>query len=259
MNEKSKIALQEYREKRKSSIFTTSNDDKFVITNYVGCNEVHIKFLETGYETITSNNHIISGLIRDRLKPSVCGVGVLGTSQTWDGEGRVKEYLLWKDMLTRCYSKKSLSRKPTYIGCEVSYNFKYYDFFKDWCNKQVGFDQIGWHLDKDILIKGNKIYSEDTCVFVPKEINSLLLKSNARRGDCVVGVSYIKDRKKYRAGMNNTVGSNFIGWFNTELEAFRAYKQAKESYIKEVANKWKDQIDPRVYDALMNYEVEIDD
>ena len=51
----------------------------------------------------------------------------------------------------------------------------------------------------------------------------------------------------------------FLGYFNTEIEAFNAYKKAKESFVKEQAEKWKGKIDERAYDALMNYEVEIDD
>lgn len=53
--------------------------------------------------------------------------------------------------------------------------------------------------------------------------------------------------------------SEHLGYFKTELEAFNAYKQAKESFIKEQANEWKDQVDPRAYEALMNYTVNIND
>ena len=60
--------------------------------------------------------------------------------------------------------------------------------------------------------------------------------------------------------INYCVGMReFLGYFNTELEAFNAYKQAKESFIKEQANKWKGEIDDRAYEALMSYEVNIDD
>lgn len=45
----------------------------------------------------------------------------------------------------------------------------------------------------------------------------------------------------------------------TPEEAFAVYKREKEKYIKEVANKWKDQIDPRVYESLMNWTIEITD
>ena len=50
-----------------------------------------------------------------------------------------------------------------------------------------------------------------------------------------------------------------LGSFKTEIEAFKAYKIAKESFVKEQANKWKDEIDERAYEALMNYQVEITD
>ena len=51
----------------------------------------------------------------------------------------------------------------------------------------------------------------------------------------------------------------YLGCFKTELEAFNAYKTAKESFVKEQAEKWKDKIDERAYKALMDYEVSIDD
>ena len=50
-----------------------------------------------------------------------------------------------------------------------------------------------------------------------------------------------------------------MGYLNNEIEAFNAYKTAKESFVKEQAEKWKGQIDERAYEALMNYEVSIDD
>jgi hypothetical protein len=64
---------------------------------------------------------------------------------------------------------------------------------------------------------------------------------------------------KYIVGFSKRSKTKHIGYFVTELEAFLAYKEAKEQQIKVVANRWKDQIDPRVYDALMNWEVEITD
>lgn len=50
-----------------------------------------------------------------------------------------------------------------------------------------------------------------------------------------------------------------IGTFCTIEEAFLAYKREKEKYLKQQAEKWKSQIDPRAYEALMNYQVEITD
>ena len=115
-------------------------------------------------------------------------------------------------------------------------------------------------MDKDLLVKGNKVYSESTCVFIPVEINLLLNKCEASRGEHLIGVNWCKRDKAFKAMVNKNKGrSEHLGCFKTEIEAFNAYKVAKESFIKEQANKWKSQIDERAYNALMKYEVNVDD
>ncbi len=167
-------------------------------------------------------------------------------------------------MLERCYSDSYKKKHLTYQGCEVSENFKSYEYFYEWCNQQVGFDNDGngnpFHLDKDLLVKGNKIYSEDSCVFIPVEINSLLVKRENMRGKYLIGVYWCNTKKVFVAQVSKNKGkSEYLGSFNTEIEAFKAYKEAKEVFVKEQANKFKSQIDDRAYNALMNYTVEITD
>ena len=87
----------------------------------------------------------------------------------------------------------------------------------------------------------------------------MLTKSDNIRGTNYIGVSYNKSANKFRAYLYKNDKQQHLGYFNTELEAFNTYKIAKESYLKELANKWKDKIDPRAYNALMNYQVEITD
>ena len=191
---------------------------------------------------------------------TVKGVGIIGNKYPITiNKVMVKEYDLWKSMLLRCYSKKHQEKHHAYIGCIVSENFKYYEFFYEWCQNQVGFKD-GFHLDKDLLVKGNKVYSEDTCVFLPREINNVLTSRNSLRGKYLLGVCFHKCSGKFIAQINsNGIKRKHLGTFNTEIEAFNAYKQAKESYLKELANKWKGKIDDRAYNALMNYTVEITD
>lgn len=180
------------------------------------------------------------------------------------GGKRLKEYRLWCGMLERC-TNRFQDEYPTYIGVSCSENFKSYSFFYEWCNNQIGFGNIddngkSWHLDKDLLVKGNKLYSESVCVFVPHRINSLLTKSNSSRGEWPVGVHLNKMAKKFAASCNNgTHKRKYLGLFNTAQEAFLVYKPFKEALIKEVADKYKEALDVRVYDALMNYEVNIND
>ena len=87
----------------------------------------------------------------------------------------------------------------------------------------------------------------------------MLVNSRATRGEFPVGVYHDASRSKFQSHIRMHGKRKHLGRFVTPEEAFQAYKQAKEAYIKEVANKWKDQIDSRVYEALMNYEVDIND
>lgn len=177
---------------------------------------------------------------------------------------RLVEYGMWMRLLERCGTNYSKDY-PTYIGVTCSDNFKSYSYFYEWCQSQVGFDNRdsqgrSWHLDKDILIKGSKLYSEDTCVFVPARVNTLFIKKDANRGEYPVGVSFTGKSQRFRARCNIGNGKHkHIGYFSTPEEAFLAYKTFKEALIKEVADEYKEQLDSRTYYALINYKVEIND
>jgi hypothetical protein len=237
------------------------NSGDFKIVKYNDNRNVEVQFLKTGYEATVELVQVKRGNVKDPYLPSVCGVGILGAKYPITINSILtKEYTLWCSMLKRCYSNAYKKRQPTYEGCEVSNNFKSYEYFYEWCNKQVGFNNKDWQLDKDLLTKGNKVYSENTCIFIPAEINLLLVKREALRGTHPIGVRWHKRDKAFVAKVNKNKGKQeHLGYFATELEAFNAYKQAKESFIKEQAEKYKSQIDPRAYNALMNYEVNIDD
>ena len=242
-------------------VFKSKSSGDFKVVKYSDSGHVEIQFLNTGYETVVQLGHIKSGGVKDRYSPSVYGVGITGTKHpTYEGGVQTKEYVLWNGMLERCYSTIFKKKCPTYEGCEVSDNFKSYEYFYEWCNNQIGFGNEGWQLDKDLLIKSNKVYSENSCIFIPSEINLVLVKSDKKRGKHLIGVSWHERDKVFVARVNKNKGrSEWLGTFKTEIEAFNAYKIAKESFVKEQANKWKGKIDDRAYNALMNYEVNIDD
>ena len=201
-------------------------------------------------------------VLRGRTIPSVYGVGYLGDNlelkTSYDGK-LCKIYQQWNSMIARCYSEKLQKRKPTYIDCYVSDDFKDYSKWREWYdNYQYKFD--GWQLDKDLLIKGNKVYSAPTCVFLPFEINVTLTKSTKTRGKYLIGVYFDKQCKKFVSRVCLGAGNQkVLGYYNTEIEAYLAYKKAKEEYLKELADKYKDLLDPRAYEALYNYTVDIDD
>ena len=237
------------------------NSGDFKIVKYNNSKNVEIQFLKTGYETLVQLGDIKNGLIKDPYSPSVYSVGITGTKYPPSINGvNTKEYALWKHMLRRCYSNTYKKKYTTYEGCEASENFKSYEYFYEWCHRQVGFGVDGFEIDKDLLIKGNKVYSENTCVFLPQEINKVLTKRESSRGEYLIGVYWCNTKKVFVARVNKNKGKQeYLGSFKTELEAYNAYKTAKEAFVKEQANKWKDKIDVRAYEALMKYQVEIDD
>lgn len=149
------------------------------------------------------------------------------------------------------------NNKPTYVGC--TNGFSSFNEFAGWAVLQVGYGCDGYALDKDILVKGNKVYSKDTCAFVPVALNNLLLSGKRRKHKLPTGVKLIEDSNKYEAFVNIRSKRTYLGSFSDPHLAFLAYKEAKERHIKIIAEEYKSGIDVRVYEALLNYEVSIDD
>jgi len=167
-----------------------------------------------------------------------------------------KCYGAWIGILRKSYSERFKLRSPTYRDCTMDSKWHNYQVFAKWYHEN---QKESFELDKDILIKRNKIYSPETCCFVPKEINLLFVKRNSKRGPHPIGVSFHKKRQIFYVIMSKNNKNVGLGTFNTAEEAFLAYKHGKEKHIKEVAEKWKDKIDKKAYLALINYKVEITD
>lgn len=190
----------------------------------------------------------------------VCGVGFNDGKYPTRENGKLKkEYRCWSSMMARCYSEPTQKNSKSYIGCEVSENFKSYTYFHEWCQDQIGFGFDGWDLDKDLLVKGNKIYSEEDCVFLPREINRALQNKSEFRGDYATGCRFDKLSRKFQSWGRTGSGKIYLGSFSCENDAFLAYKHNKEKYLKSLAEKYKDVLDIRAYLALMQYCVNIDD
>lgn len=187
------------------------------------------------------------------------------------GEGKYKssisgkqtiQYQHWRDMMKRCYSIADKSRLRTYENCTVCNEWHNFQNFGKWFDENYyKIDNEKMALDKDILHKGNKIYSPNTCMFVPHRINVLFTKNDINRGNLPIGVKSEDDNilACCRVISNKNSKQIKLGYFNTSQEAFNAYKQFKENYIKQVADEYKDKIPIKLYDAMYKYEVEITD
>ena len=157
-----------------------------------------------------------------------------------------KYYAVWRDMLTRCYSKNFLESNPSYIGTSVCSEWLSATAFKEWMEQQDWRDKC---LDKDIIVPRSKLYSPNTCAFVLTATNSFVTARDASRGDLPVGVSLCKPTGKYRAQCKNpfTGKKEHLGYYSTPEEAHEAWRKRKYDLAQRVAAK---ESDPRVVEAL---------
>ena len=236
---------------------------KMVIKEYRSTRDVDVYFPK--YNWVAKNtryDNFKNGKIKCPYEPRYFGVGYLGEGKyTVSENGKLKkEFKIWYDMIKRCYDPKYQEEHSTYKGCKVEDYLLNFQYMAEWINEnyyEVSGEKMC--LDKDILYKGNKVYSRETCIFVPERINLLFVKSNKSRGDSPIG-TYPLPSGNYRAMCSNGYGKNIpLGVYSTPEEAFRRYKQCKENYIKQVADEYKGRIPDKLYNALYNYEVEIDD
>lgn len=191
----------------------------------------------------------------------VYGVGVYEKGEyTSSVNNRLtREYLTWVNMIRRCYCPKNLSRRPSYAGCSVDPRFHEFQRFMAWAENQVGAFADGFHLDKDLLMKGNRVYSPDVCIFLPQRINSALVSQAKARGKLPLGVRKSKFGRFFARGRFDNKREVCLGTYDTIDEAFSAYRLAKRQECRRLAEQFKDVIDPRAYAALLVYDVSIDD
>ena len=190
----------------------------------------------------------------EQLGGLIYGVGINDRSRPAYIINKVtKEYDHWIGMLERCYGKnKHIKSRPTYQLCECSENFKSYSYFYDWCQNQIGFNENGWQLDKDILIERNKLYSEDTCVFVPCDINNFLTNKKKQNKSGYTGVSFHKASGKYVAQISFGGKRKHLGLFENPKDGEDFYFLVKSGMAIELIEKYKSNLDERVIKALLS-------
>lgn len=243
-------------------VFNSKNFGKFTIIKCESSDKVKIQFENTGGVNTATLYHIKRGSVADLLAKTTYGVGYLGYGYNRKCEDSRNLLKIWSGVLQRSFDPSWKNRHECYRDTSCSEEFLCASDFIRWAKTQVGFnsvDEFGkkFAIDKDLLGSGCNSYSPETCVFVPREINNLLLSTRKERGSLPIGVTLKDGKFRSRVSVNNREVA--LGVFDTSEEAFQAYKKAKEAYIKEVAGKWRGRVDNRVYEALLNYEIEITD
>lgn len=232
------------------------------IINYNGKRDIDVQFENGFIAKHRRYDEFEKGQIKNLLFPSVYGIGYVGVgNHKISKNGKLTlAYQKWSKMLSRCYSKTEIERYPTYTPCTVCEEWYNFQNFAEWfAENYYKIPNEIMCLDKDILFKRNKLYSDKTCCIVPDNINILFTKTDALRGEYPIGVSFNKGHNCFVSQMNQDGKLIHLGEFNNPTDAFYTYKYAKEKEIKRQANKYKKYLPKQVYDALLKYEVEIDD
>lgn len=146
----------------------STNYGKFEVIEYKSFKQVKVKFLDTGYEVWVASAEIRNGNIKDRLSPSVCGVGFIGGSK-YHSHNQTKAYQTWIDMLKRCY--RPGKNDASYAGVTVC---KEWLNFQTFCTWHLDNYVEGYELDKDLKHKGSQIYSPENCMYLPATLNKAL-------------------------------------------------------------------------------------
>lgn len=193
------------------------------------------------------------------VNPTVCGVGVVDVDFEVGSRGnQIWQYRLWKAMIQRGYDVRTKANQPTYKDVTCCDEWLSFANFVCWVNKEVGYGGklLGFALDKDLIIRGNKTYSPEACSLVPRAVNALLNSHGNSRGRYPVGVHFDIQNDRFAAGLRCGAVKKNLGLFDTPEEAFAAYKIAKEAQIKVVATQYKDVLKPAVFESLMNWKIE---
>lgn len=213
---------------RVGETFITNEGYKILLIVYRSAKDCDVKF-DSGYISINlTYDNIKKGKVKNPYHPSVYNIGYISIGKylpSINGDD-TKEYIRWRDMLKRCYCLKYQKNNPSYIGCTVDKRWHNFQIFAEWFEENY---TESYHLDKDILVKGNKVYSSETCCFVPRVLNNHIVVRSSK-----TSVKQIPLKGKCT---------------NEE------YKEYKEKEIKRVANIWWHEINEEVYQALINYKI----
>ena len=250
---------QEIREQLEGKIFVTNEGYDIKVIKYINHTNIIIEFLdEYHFTTSVRINKLKDGGISNPYHRSVLGVGYLGVGKhkCWENGKHTKKYDCWIRMVSRCYDDKLKETRLDYLKnsmCEEWLNFQNFgDLYDD---NYYTIEGETMNLDKDILVKGNSLYSPSTCCFVPNKINNAFKGHTTKNKTLPVGVRYDKKKNNYFS-FTMDYEKNYqrvYGHFTTPEEAHEDYIIHKRENIIWLANKYKELIPEKVYNAMVNY------
>lgn len=229
--------------------YSTKRNGDLKVVELMESNKSKVEFYN-GYVTIAQNVNIFRGGVKNPYHPSVFGIGYVGIGKYNSKNKDI--YERWKAIIQRCYDENSRHLYKSYEGVSMCKEWECLQNFAKWYEENYKPETMqGWALDKDILSEGIKIYSPSTCAFVPPSINNVLVKAEGVNDNNPTGV--IKKRNKYFVCFYKGGEIFHSSGYDTKEEASECYRFEKDKYIRELIEEYKDKLDVRIYNKLINY------
>lgn len=247
---------------RVGEISKSKHGHTMIIKEYKNRKNIVVYIPEYDYSVKAEYTQFKNRTITTPYDRTNCGIGFIGEGKYSVRENNkiTKEYMFWNNMMKRAYDSKYKEKNPSYKDCTVCEEWHKFQNFAKWCEENhYEIEGERMELDKDIVVKRNSIYSPETCVFVPSSINKIFTKRQNKRGDFLIGVCWDKSCKCFKSYCSTLDKREYLGSFDDEVKAFLSYKNFKEKYIKSIAEKNKNKIPNKLYVAMCNYEVEVED
>lgn len=230
------------KSKYEDFIFDTKHG-KVKVLDFHSYNDVLVQFMESGYIRRAGIDSLKADKVKDRSVVLVQGVGKNdGTCPTRINKVKTREYRLWENMLTRSCSLKFKTENATYKSVSISQNFLEYAYFYEWCQKQYGFNKQEWQLDKDL--RSGCVYSEDNCVFLPREVNNLLATIEHKG-------YYLSKRNKFVVDVV-CEGISVCKSFEDEGVCRSVIEDLKQKNAMFVLHKYKGELNKDIYQELLS-------
>lgn len=200
--------------------FVNNDGCEFIIVEKIDSIHRRIKFLDKyGYEPIVATTNILSGTIKNPYTINVYSVGCIGEFPPIKNpkNGKVL-YEVWRGMLRRCYYMADYNKNTSYKNTTVCEEWLNFSNFHKWAIEKY-FD--GSVLDKDMfqLKLENKVYSPETCIFLPQKINNFI-------------ISKFKTKTPYfRDGRYEVRGVEFLSDKSIALGCFTDLSEARKHIL----------------------------
>lgn len=218
-----------------------------------------IKFLDTGtiFPKYLRYYQIKSGSLIDHNLPKIEGIGFFGIGEykaKLNGKDTIC-YTTWRNMMRRCYNSQSHILYPSYAVCTVHIDWHNFQNFATWFYQQHQDISVKYHIDKDIKIPGNKIYSADTCVLVPAIVNECFHYIQSHNSSGYPGVYKCNQTGKWKSQIVISGNKSGLGYFENILDAFDAYVVAKNVHIQDVLKQNIHLLEPCIIKSIKNWEI----